>query len=236
MNQPLIAKDGMDSFIFSDSYQNWTNYDNAQFYENIPLEILQGYAKEGGLDSGIDIEIIKSHIAYANSILEVGAGYGRAINHLFLQDFAGQITAIERCKNYINLLKKQFDNKIKLYHTDLNKFETPDKFDVILWLWAGICEFTPNEQARLIKKLILSLKDNGILILDSILPSIYPTNATHSQDQYHVIKGSSWIIHTYIPTANEIQKYSEKAKAKKIRSLIYQTTTSRKRVLYLIYK
>ncbi len=55
----------------------------ASFYEQeFAVEALQACAIDRGLDTGCDLEQIFPQLTAAKTLLEVGAGYGRALQHL----------------------------------------------------------------------------------------------------------------------------------------------------------
>ena len=77
---------------------NWTNKDNAPFYESAPITNLCEVAHMAGLSDGCDLRQIKSYILHSKTILEVGGGFGRVITHLRNMGYNGELYALERNK------------------------------------------------------------------------------------------------------------------------------------------
>lgn len=214
----------------------WNNEINQHnFYEHDTCEtILRGYAERGGLASGCDVETIFNTIRQARNLLDVGSGYGRVIDKLLKMDFSGELHALEKSSLLQETLKKNFGNKIKNYHCDILDFKTNLKFDAILSMWSGMSDFTPNEQARFIKKLASILTDNGKIIIDTSVWDQKPLNAIGLQSQNYIIEETNSILHGYIPTSEEIQKYAENAGLMIVEHFDYYTETNRRRLLYFL--
>ena len=148
--------------------KSWINVDNAELYEKMPLDFFMSVAAQGGLDTCNDVAAIKNYIDNAVSILEIGAGYSRVINFILKQNYNGQITAIERNLKLYQHLQQVYSDKITLVNTDIQKVKLNTKYDLILWMWTGICEFSKPEQQAVIKMLADYLSPQGFLIIDTI--------------------------------------------------------------------
>ena len=212
-----------------------TNAENSLFYESISLDLLPDFAARGGLDSGCDLDLIKNYIDKTNSILEVGAGYGRVIFNLLEKGYDKKLVAIERSKRFCDLLKQNYDGKLEVINTDIKIFESSSQFDLILWLWSGICDFSQEEQAIILSKVASFLKKDGVLVVDSLLPSIQPANAETHNEKYSIIPGgNNSKLYVYTPSPEEIKAYSKLAGLDFMKSISYMTTTNRNRMLYLL--
>ncbi len=216
---------------------HWKNEDNAYFYNSISENLLPSFAVRGGLDTGCDIDIVKKYIKKAHSILEVGAGYGRVIKYLIGKNCQAKITAIERSLRFCKLLELHFDKNIKIVHADIQHYETNETFDLILWMWSGICDFSKEEQFLVLKKLVGFL-NKGLIILDTMPESLQPLNATSSKSQIDqnctIPGGNDSYLHVYTPSAEEIYNYAKKLELGFVRRVPYVTTTNRDRVLYIL--
>ncbi len=89
------------------------NESNIAFYDFIKPEGLKKFTIKAGLATDCDMSVLKPYWFNAISILEIGAGYGRAIDYLLKHQFQGEIVAVERRANF-------FKHLTKLYHANEN--------------------------------------------------------------------------------------------------------------------
>jgi len=221
---------------YSNKIHSWKNDDNAQYYENLPNGTLQNFAKLGGLDTYCDLELIRPHIMQANSILEVAAGYGRVLDGLIQMGYQNKIVAIERCEKFYPLLKKYSEKNpaITTVHSDIRTFNPNEKFDLILWLWSGMCDFTREEQSSILKNLALQLHPKGIMILETMPCSVIPKNAVCSIERLSVIHGGrNSYLYVYTPSLAEVDNYAKNL-GLKVQHIPYLTPTNRPRILHVL--
>ncbi len=217
----------------------WTNYDNCDFYEKITVAGMRYFAETVGLASGCDLKNIVPFWQSANTILEIGAGYGRVISYLRANRFGKKITAIERSKALFRSLQKKFDNfddSITLQHGDIhNSREITEKYDVIFMLWSGIADFPPIEQRELICNLRKKLNVGGKLILDTLPEDVTPTNmqASETERVFKQIFNNS-TVYTYSMTINEIDLIAKHARFHSVEHLSYYTDTNKQRMLHVL--
>lgn len=222
-------------FSHVDEYcDNWTNYDNIDFYEEVALGLLEQLAISGGLNTCCDIKLIEPLILNKKSILEVGAGYGRILHYLLEKKTTIDLYAIERGLEFSKVLKKRFGNKVHFLQADLHNLNVKKKFDVILWMWAGISDFSKLEQPLIIKKLASFLNKDGLIVIDTADISKQPLNSISIKNQEYLIRLDRTINHVYCPTPEEINEYAISAGLKTNKKLFYKTTTNRSRILNLI--
>jgi SAM-dependent methyltransferase len=216
---------------------SWQNQDNADFYSQIPLSILQDYAKLAGLDHHDDLQLILPQLLRAQRILEVGAGFGRVIHYLRTHSPQAEIFAVERNKRFITLLQQQYEHDIHLIHSDILQMEfTLDvQVELILWLWGGLAEFAQAEQLTILKKLRAYLAEKGMMIIDTMPVNLKPINATAgSRPQHLVFKADFGELHGYMPTHTEIEAYAEALNCQNIQHIPYVTHTQREHTLHLL--
>lgn len=217
--------------------KNSMNARNRAFYEKLTAHGLRELAIKGGLASGCDMLALKPYWSTAQSILDVGAGYGRAIEFLIKHQFQGKITAIERCHDLFSSLHKQFshNHNINLLNTDIiNLPETNERFEVILMLWSAIADFSPIEQLQVIKKLSNLLKKEGKLIVDTMPEKIIPLLAKKHGSQTFVTIIENTMVETYEPNAQEIRRYAKKAGFSDVSRITCTTDINRERWLYIL--
>jgi len=213
---------------------SWKNIDNHEFYEGIPLETFKVNSILGGLGEGGDLDLITDYIFKANSILEVGAGYGRVLNYLVSQGFKGKISAIERSKKYARLLNKKFGNRVTIFDIDLQKFQTEEKFDLILWMFSGVSDFAKHEQLLVLRKLKQHLVADGNIILDTFSHSLKPANAINAEKQSYIITEGDYTLYGYIPSIEEIEMYAKCLDFREVKHLPYTTKTNSHRLIHIL--
>src|SRR5262245_7580327 len=147
MGNDIVLKHTANHISDSSSGFKWVNDNNNLFYENISIEANITNSILGGLESGVDLDLIKSYIESSNSILEVGAGYVRVINYLLDRKCPAKITAIECSNKLYKYLSHKYFDRINLIHADLKLFCPNENYDLILWLFSGISDFAKIEQS-----------------------------------------------------------------------------------------
>jgi len=216
-----------------DQFTGWTNHDNGAYYESIPIETFQSFAVAGGFENGCDIDIIYNEIKNAQSILEVGAGYGRVLDNLIKRQYSGELFAIERSKKMHRHLTKKFSNQANIINADINSYEPERKFDVILWMWSNISEFPKHHQLAMLKKLSHWLTKDGKFILDTISHKIKLAENFLTQDQWYIAECNFGTAYGYIPSLEEIAEYGNKLKFQNIKHIPYITDTNRNRIIHI---
>lgn len=211
--------------------KKWSNVNNGNFYQKMRFEDFFQNAIQGGLDTGIDVKNLEKYITNANSILEVGAGYGRVLTHILNLGYTGKLVAIERDKKFCQFLQSQFNSRADVFCEDIFDFKPNKKFDLILWMWGSICEFSKAEQLKVISQLASMLNKNGHLILDTIPIECASVNATALSPHYRVIKTHHGKDYCYLPSDDDIVQFAKKTYLVHHKDLIYRTTTNRKRRL-----
>jgi SAM-dependent methyltransferase len=215
---------------------DWKNEDVADYYENMPIEVLQDYALRGGFSNGCDVDIVYPYISNTSSVIDVGSAYGRVISYITKKGYLGEIYAIERSKNFYEYLKVNYSNNAEIIHADIKNFSPSKKVDAILWMWSGIGDFAKDEQLPILKHLNSWLKHNGVIILETILHTLEPKNATSNEGKSFVICSDHGTFYGYKPSVDEIQFYGEKLGFKYIKHIDYETTTKRHRILHVFSK
>jgi SAM-dependent methyltransferase len=216
---------------------SWSNSDNNAFYEAVKAEGLQKLAEKGGLATGCDMRILTPYWSKAKSILEVGAGYGRVIEYLLKHQFQGKITAIERCATLFSFLENQYksNDNVRLLHKDIRYLEGfKEKFDLILFLWTGIGDFSLKEQLLIIKKLANFLQKGGILIIDTLPENTIPLESRKCGFHVYLFEVNNTAVYINVSTILEIKEYARKAGFSTIEHKLYRTESGRKRAIYLL--
>lgn len=215
--------------------EKWSNSDNALFYKNMTISYFRYGIKQAGLENYYDLVAIDNYIAKANSILEVGAGSGRVLDYLVDKNSKAKLYAIEREKKFCTFLKKKFASKVEIICEDLRSFETDKKFDLILWMWTGICEFARNEQFSILTKILSLLDYGGFLILDMLFSNTKVKNVMKFDMNRGVIQTNFGSDYVYLPTQEEVYTYIE-IFGLNVKRLNYDTLASSKRSLLILSK
>jgi len=211
----------------------WTNSHNAILYSNMSTSYFKQKAIEGGLDDGRDVKAIAKYIKNARSILEVGAGYGRALDYIIKSGFKGTLVALEREPKLSIILKRKF-KQVHIICRDIRTVTLQKKFDLIVWLWTGLWEFAAHEQLTVLAKLVSHLNNSGFLILDLIPSTCKTIKAIRLDKNNRFIPTPYGNDYTYIPSHTEIKQYAKQLNLQ-MKTLTYTTKTSKKRILYIFY-
>lgn len=216
----------------------WTNADNAYFYENIPVEIMHKYAEKGGFDDCCDVEAIHDYLIGADHILDLGAGYGRAIKYLSKHFPKAKLTALERSSSFCAHMQEQYHGLVDINQADLNKFIPKEKFNAILWLWANISDFAKEEHIAVLTKIISWLQPKGKLFLDILLDEFKPSHAEveYQDSKNYVMVTDKLALRGYVPTVCEIREYAQILQLKIIKEVAFSTKTNRRRLILILEK
>lgn len=207
------------------------------FYEKLPLNIFKEYAITVGLNTYCDLKIIKEYILKSHSILDVGSGYGRVLEYLISLKLNAKITSIERSKSLQQFLKKRFSDKFTFIDIDLREVKFREQYDLILWMWSGIEDFSAAEQFHIVKKLYAHLEPNGLLVIDTVPPLIVENLlAGEDKSEYITVKEQDLEITCYYPSIQLMKSYASKLNRCDIQHKEYKTTTNKQRLLHFLFK
>lgn len=213
---------------------NWKNADNIGFYDEVSMEYWENYLSKSGPENGIDIQKITSYVTQAKTILEVGAGYGRVLDLLKQYEGDKQLTAIERSERMCQILREKFGHSIHLFEEDLLSFQTDNSFDLILWMFGGIANFSQQEQWQVLQNLQRHLQPQGSLIIECIASSDGLDHAAFEKNQEYSITIDGSLLHVYIPCLVEIQQYAENLGFATCQCLPYYTSNGTQRNIYIL--
>lgn len=230
-----VDKKENDTNILEDNGVTWTNKDNSDYYENIPVELFQHYAIIGGFENGCDIDVVyDNYIARASSVLDVGAGYGRALQRILDCGYTGKLIAVERSKKFCDFMRNKFSNKVEFFNCSVDDFICETPVDIVLWMWSNISEWPQHQQASELKRLSCFCKPGGFLIMDTISHLITPINVTAYNTQSYVAETEYGTAYGYIPSLDEINGYAKEIGAVSIKNIPYKTSTGRDRFIHIL--
>lgn len=217
------------------AFDKWKNADNAEFYENLPIEAFKQLAEKGGLTDCCDVKVIEKLCEKAEHILEVGPGYGRVCDYLIRSGIKGKLHVVERNKRFCKLLNEQFGNSINLYEGDFLDLKPSLQFDVILMMWTG--EVAKAELPIFLKKSKSLLSEKGAFVIDIISgKKTLPLETTKaSEDSYCLSLDNKSKIYGYFFDENEIEKVAMDVGFKAVEHHPYETSKGRPRVSHWFF-
>lgn len=144
--------------VWHESDEFWQTAESVLFskqrWENAPIEI----------DNVISLLQLKS----GAKVLDLCCGVGRHSLELAKKGFL--VTGVDRTKRYLIQAKqkaKQAKLPIKFIQADMRKFCRPNAFDAVINMFTAFGYFeNPNDDKRVVKKVYLSLKPGGVLLLE----------------------------------------------------------------------
>jgi trans-aconitate methyltransferase len=211
------------------------NRKNFNFYNNIGVDTFQSMAVQGGFNTYADLEIVYHNIHPDDSILEIGAGYGRCINFLLHKQHRAPITAVEQSQVLCEYLLQQYEGKTTIIQGDINAIKPDSPVDVVLWMWSGILDFSKEEQALVVQRLAGMTGPAGKVFIDVPRMGVQ-TIAEHTDQQHIKLTTAFGEVECYIPLSEEIREYAATAGFDKVQETDYETTTDKKRTMYILFK
>jgi len=213
----------------------WTNQDNAEYYERVPVEIFKQYAIRGGLDTGCDMDIIyDDYLKYAPSILEVGASYGRVLKCLLERGYAGKLIAVEKSQHFGSYLRDLYQDKVDIHTCDIENFVYDEPIDVVLWMWSNISEWPKEHQLTMLKHIMSFSKPDGFVIIETISHTTPPINVNQYNIQNYKASTAYGTVQGYIPSIEEVAAYATKIGITEVRHIPYLTSTNRERIIHIL--
>ncbi|HEY8400041.1 MAG TPA: class I SAM-dependent methyltransferase [Cytophagaceae bacterium] len=212
-----------------------TNNSNLKFYRNIDLDYFKKLAENGGFNLYTDLELIYDEIVQADSILELGAGYGRCLEFLVQKQYKGKIFAVEQSPKLVKYLRQVYADKVEIIHGDIKSMKIPQKVDLALWMWSGLSDFSKEEQKICFQRIADCLNDNGKVVID--VPRVgVKTFGIHQDDQNLIVVTPYGKMKCYIPNEEDVKETAGSAGFKLLRSIDYKTMKEKERTMFIIQK
>lgn len=210
---------------------------NHDYFELWTPSVFLRYLKNAGLDNFCDLALCHDLLASAHNILDVGAGYGRAIHYIQDHFENKSITAIERSGIMCRYLRETFsEGNVTVLEQDVFDYQSDKQFDCILFLWASICCFTYQEIIVLLRQLKDNLVNTGYMIIDiPVSANKKYANVINMGNYYHgEIAGKS--IYCNIPTPHQLKCLTLKSGFAEHSSHFYTSSSGITRELFIIAK
>ena len=185
-------------------------------------EYLEVYKNRGNVEAETLAELILSNIKIeaGAKILDMAAGAGRHVINFAKRGF--KVTAVDLSNNLLNVAKENasvYDFNIDFVHSDIRKFETSSKFDLVLNLFTSIGYFDNDEENfDLLRKAYNLLKPGGCFVLDyfnrnylenNLIPNSVETINGSVINQNRSIRGDRVIKEIVIKKNGDTKKYFE---------------------------
>ncbi|HXA00564.1 MAG TPA: class I SAM-dependent methyltransferase [Cytophagaceae bacterium] len=211
------------------------NEKNFDFYRNLGVDPFKKLAVVGGFNSFTDLELTYPFVKHSESILELGAGYGRCLDFFIAKEYTGKLIAVEQSDPLVKYLKQHYSSRVEILQEDIKTLELKEKVDAALWMWSGIIDFSKEEQLNTTRHIVSLLNHSGRLVVDT--PRIgFQTFATHSNDHTIHLDSSYGTLDCYIPDEKEMRELKEKLNMKQLDVIHYLTATDKQRTLYILTK
>ncbi len=212
------------------------NDSNIEFYTRLDLEKFKGFAEMLGLDTGVDIDRLYPYIAQADTVVELGSGYGRALGFILNKGFKGRLIAVERIAVTAAFLAETFKGSVEVLQQDIKnlKLDTHD-VDAILWLWSGILELSVEEQLESVRNCSRYLRPGGRLIIEAPYQKLHKVG--QMSENKHIYLKTEWgTLHAYLTDMQEVRSYYEACHFSGFEYFTYKTATGIERVFYILTK
>jgi len=145
---------------------------NDSFYKSLSIKNLEEFAvKTFGVNPPSDLVEILSLLKQNQSVLEIGAGTGRIGIELIKKGF--RYFGVDKQRKYLNVFKKRLKKEninisnstlLPIAFEELNK---DLKFDIIIFSWTVIWDFSKQEQFKALERAYFHLNKKGKCLLDN---------------------------------------------------------------------
>lgn len=147
---------------------------NDKCYDLLSIETLSALAlRTFGENPSSDFEQIEKYLHQGDNILEVGTGVGRIGIELIKKGFS--YTGVEKQSKFLDVFKEKLKNvnfnsaNVQLLNIAFEELPENNKFDVILFSWSVIWDFSKEDQIKVLKKTYDLLSEKGVCLIDNPL-------------------------------------------------------------------
>ncbi|GJM61148.1 class I SAM-dependent methyltransferase [Persicobacter diffluens] len=208
---------------------------NRSFYDEMKIQKLQEFAKLTGFSDGTDIQTLYPMLQNAQTIVELGSGYGRGLAFLKQKGFLGKLIGIERAPHFVSYANEQLAGHSQSHCQDLMEDIQIPHCDALLWLWSGLMEFSADEQANRIHYFSQFLRPEGKFFID--LPFQEVSIVGEYQDEKSLILQQPWgKLYAFQPNDLDMDRFALKAQLKVLSPIIYATSKGYQRKIYIFQK
>lgn len=144
---------------------------NYQMYRCVPITDMEHLAYLSGLDTNEDLFWIDHYIRKANSILELGAGYGRVLDFIRWINRDCSLYAVEMSPHFCKILKKKHPNSAEIWNKNILSLRVKNYdilgVDLITWMWGSIMDLSDEQQYKSLGNLKEFLAPNGTFVIET---------------------------------------------------------------------
>ncbi len=144
-------------------------HQNIAFYEHLALPKYEEFAKASGLADREDVLALLPYLNKVKSILEVGAGFGRAVDALLCFCPEAQITALEICPHMCHFMQRRYmeDFNVRVLQADFLCSTLPHQaVELVTLFWSTLSSFSLKEQQQCFHKISNVLAEGGRVVID----------------------------------------------------------------------
>lgn len=213
-----------------------TQADNVAFYERMKIQKFHELAQITGFDTNPDLKLIYPYLKTVSSIVELGAGYGRCVFGLLEMGFSGKIFVVDRIQRLLDLIETQANSEqIVPLHQDIRSLDLPEHTDAVLWLWSGILEQNPEEQAACLQRIYTQLASGGQVFVDAPRDKIKYVGK--KMDKKYIRVEMEWgTLEGYLPYREDMESMAQAAGFDRMEALPYESETGLNRMMYVLHK
>jgi phospholipid N-methyltransferase len=191
MKESVIEEHSHVSYAKCEDAKNfWANNDNDAFFDRFTPDVHDECLFNAGLATNKDLTFIQELVQQAETILEIGAGYGRIVNGIKAISQQTHIDAIEKNPLIFKQLRTlSHVAGVTLYNQDIFDFlsHSNKQYDLVLLLWSTLAVFSPAEQFTLLERLKCHLNRGGKIVIDFFLSAKGNLKPHIMNNYYHVI-------------------------------------------------
>ncbi|AUM62776.1 class I SAM-dependent methyltransferase [Spiroplasma monobiae] len=165
--------------------------------------------KPPGTSIDKDLEFYKSQLLQIEGkVLEAGVGNGRLF--IPLLKYKVDITGIDKSQDMIDICKENLEKEnllANLICDDLENYVSKDTYEYIIMPNASFNLLESREKAlKVLDNFYLSLKENGTLIIDLILPIEFKAGSFH--EFTHTIEDQQIVVKNLSKEINWVEQYT----------------------------
>jgi SAM-dependent methyltransferase len=210
------------------------NDKNLGFYDRIDIDNFQDFAKKVGLETGRDIDFILPDLLGVGVVVELGSGYGRALQLLLAKGLKTRLFGVERVEHLVHYIRHRLGDQLEILQQDIKHLQLPLPADRILWLWSGILELSPVELLETLKNLYTQMANQSVLYLETPHEIKF---IGQQEGEHYVSYEAEWgRLEAYLPNECEMDELIKIAGFQHCEILRYKTTNEVDRLFYKITK
>ena len=145
--------------------------------------------------------------------LEIGIGTGRVVRWLLNNLPRPKVVGIDNCRAHVKKAIGEFKRRAKFLHLDVLKLRESGRFDVVLWLFSGLAEMSPDRRVEAFQRIRAALRPSGAFLLDMVVTvPLDQVRESKVDDGYcEVVNASGARLSLHVPIPAQIEEYAKAA-------------------------